>query len=457
MAGSVSRMRVLWCVSLAALAAALPAAAEAAPLTVIYATAPAADAIFDGTPGLAGVSAVVRQAPIFDDARFPASSRIGKVSGKELTALDAAGMADALRSAMTDPRLGPLAGVGVDEMSVADWGRQQSAALSEALELLGPDAARVAIYVAPSLVGAVGQYDPRKRLRPRLAAAVHALQGAGAVMLTMFQGGMVPLSRQRSAVFPTRWLARFPEDRRDRLHLMIGPDRGHPPGTLWSWARATPAGRAILANGAGAVGLRTAEEGLAWLGGARAFMADPTGAAPGGDFPTVTGGLSIEADGDAVTVRLARHGRAIVRLVPPHQRRGQVIGRLRGPTSGRGTTIPLPSNVRPGRYRIVVVAWGQAGVRDWASTYIVRRSSAEPLRLDAGQGALTVEVDEGQRAVVSIVRAGGVRQAVAKVSGPARRTIPLPRGLGPGTYRAVAVAVGPGGEQMASTEFTVRR
>src|SRR5207244_1222190 len=140
----------------------------------------------------------------------------------------------------------------------------------------------------------------------------------------------------------------------------------------------------------------------------------------------------------------------LVRLVPPSERRGQVIGRLTGPTPARGVTFPIPSSVRPGRYRIVVVALGQAGVRDWKSAYIVKRSSAAPLRLAAGRGALTIEVDEGQRAVVSIVRGPGLRQAVAKVTGPARRTIPLPAGLGPGTYRAIAVAVGPGGDQMAS-------
>jgi hypothetical protein len=457
MAGRRSRAGVFWCVALTALPAALPAAAEGAPLTVVYATAPAADAIFDGSPHLAGLADVVRQAPIFDDPRFPASRRIGKVSGKALAALDAQGMADALRAGMTDAGLGPLAGVGVDEIGLSDWGRPQSAALAHALRALGPDASRVVLYVAPSLVGAVGQYDPRKRLRPRIADAVDALQGAGAVMLTMFKGGMAPVSRQRFAVFPTRWLARFPADRRDRLHLLIGPDAGHPPGTLWSWARATPAGRAILANGAGAFGQRTAWDGLAWLGGARAFMADPTGPPPGGDFPTMTGGLSIEATGAAVTVRLTRHGRALVRLVPPDQRRGQVIGRLRGPTPRGGITIRVPSSVRPGRYRIVVVALGQAGVRDWRSTYVVKRATATPLRLAAGPGALTLEVDEGQRAVVSILRRPGERQAVAKVRGPARRTIPIPAGLRPGIYRAVAVAVGSGGHQMASAEFTVSR
>ena len=36
-------------------------------------------------------------------------------------------MADALRAAMTDARLGTLAGVGVDEIGVSDWGRPQSA------------------------------------------------------------------------------------------------------------------------------------------------------------------------------------------------------------------------------------------------------------------------------------------------------------------------------------------
>jgi len=457
MAGSGFRTSLVSALALGALAV-LPATGAAAPLTVVYGTAPAAAAIFDGTAALPGITDVVRQAPIYDDPRFPAARQIGKLSGKALAAMDAQQMADALRAAMVDPQLHPRAGVGVDEMSVADWGRPQSAELAKALELLGPDAARVAIYVAPSLVSAVAQYDPRKRLRPRIEGAVTALQGAGAVILTMFKGGMAPLSRQQFAVFPTRWLARFPHDLRDRLHLAIGPDgAGRLPGTLWNWARATPAGRTILANGATAVGLRTASDGTAWLLGARAFMSDPTGSPPGGDFPTLTGGLSITADAAGVTVHLDRHGRVLVRLVPPEERRGQVIGRVTGPTPRRGVTIPVPASVRPGRYRVVVVALGQAGVRDWRSAYIVKRASAAPLLLEAGRTALTVTVDAGQRAVVSIVRTHGRRQAVAKVTGPAVRTIPLPHGLGPGTYRAVAVAVGPGGDQTASTEFTVPR
>jgi hypothetical protein len=447
--------RLLPAAVLAALAAALPAAAGAAPLTVIYGYAPAADAIHDGAAGLAGLTDVVRQAPIFDDPRFPAARQIGKVAGKTLAALDAEGMAQALRDGMTDPRLGPLAGVGVDEIGVADFGPQQSADLERALELLGPDAERVVLYVAPSLVGAVGQRDPRKPLKPRIAAALDALDGAGAVMLTMFHGSSGPLSRQRFAVFPTRWLARFPADRRDRLHLLIGPDHGRAPGTLWSWARATPAGREILANGAGAFGHRTAEEGLSWLRGARVFMADPTAEPLEGDFPTMTGGLSLRTTQTTVVVRLTRHGRGLVRLVPVGERRGQVIGRIKGPTPARGTSIALPPGVRPGRYRVVVVVLGQAGVRDRVAKYIVKEPTAAPLRLSAANGGLTVEVAAGQRAVVSVVREGGRRQAVAKVTGPASRTVQLPAGLPPGDYRVVAVALGGGGRQDAAMSVTV--
>jgi uncharacterized protein YkwD len=127
---------------------------------------------------------------------------------------------------------------------------------------------------------------------------------------------------------------------------------------LWSRARSTPAGRALLANGASASGLGGAEEGLGWLDGYRDFLSEPSAIPPAGDVAVPTGGgLGLAAAGErTVTVRLSRPARAVVSLRPVGSARSRVIARLRGPLYPRSITLPV--DVAPGRYRVRATARG---------------------------------------------------------------------------------------------------
>jgi uncharacterized protein YkwD len=345
------------------LAAALAAPAAAFPgLSVVYAERDAAAAVYDGRPGLAGLTDAFRQAPVASDPRWPADWQAAKVSGRELSRLGARAMAATLRRAWENPAVGDL--VGVDELVARDWPAGRARALRRALGLLGPDARRVVLYVGPALVGQVGRADPRQPLEPRLEAVLDALRAAGAVQLEMYQGGGIPWSRAQFAAYTTRWLERFAPGDPGKLHLLFGPARdGADHAELWARARATPAGRTLLANGAGVYGVDGATEGLDWLRGYRAFLADPSAPPPGGDVAVPTGGgLGLAAAGmRTVTVRLSRPARAVVSLRPAGSRRVRVIAKVRGPIAPR--VLHLPPDVGPGRYRLRVVAEGD-GLKD---------------------------------------------------------------------------------------------
>jgi uncharacterized protein YkwD len=344
------------------LAVALAAPAAAFPgLSIVYASADAAASVHDGRPGVTGLTEAFRQAPAAADPRWPAAWRAAKVSGRALARMDAREMADALRRAWEDPRVGDL--VGVDELVARDWTPASARRLRRALELLGPDARRVIVYVGPALVGQVGRADPREALPGRLEAVLRALRAAGAVQLEMYRGGGVPLSRAQFAAYATRWLERFPPGDPGALHLLFGPARGGGAAELFARARSTPAGRAILANGAGIHGLRDAGEGLDWLRAYRRFLEDPAAPPPGGDVAVPTGGgLGLAARGvRTLTVRLSRPARAVVTLRPAGRSRPRVIAKLRGPAAPR--TIRLPPDVGPGRYRVRAVAEGD-GLKD---------------------------------------------------------------------------------------------
>src|SRR5262245_24991582 len=179
----------------AALAAlGLASAGAATPgMTILYARRDAARAINDGAPGLPGVHDTWRQAPIFDDARWPAGRQVAKVGGDELAPLDAGRMAAVLRAGLRDPKAGGR--VAVDELNAGAWDGAALGELRQALGQLGPDAARVVVYLGPGLVSQVGRRDPRLALAPRLAALLEALRPAGGVFLSMYHGGGRPFSR----------------------------------------------------------------------------------------------------------------------------------------------------------------------------------------------------------------------------------------------------------------------
>jgi hypothetical protein len=428
------------------------------PLHVVYTDRAAADAIFDGTAEVPGLTAAVRQAPIVDNPRWPASRQLGKVSGKALAQMSATDMAAALRSAMVDPRLGHLAGVGVDELSPVQWGVAQGEALSEALDQLGPAASRVAVYVGPAIVSRVGRLDLRRKLPRDLAAVMDALKKVGSVQLEMFTGSGGSRSRANFALYPTRWLVRWTPADPGTLHLLFGPAKGRTQNKIWAWARSTPAGRRILQNGAGAWGLESAEEGLAWLRAAAVFQKRPDTPPATGNYPVGEGGgLKISrGTGGALVITFPRYGRAVVQLVPTGRASGQRVATLRGPTSTSGARVTLPDTVRPGRYQVRVVALGQ-GIREVVSLGYTHRVAAPPLLLSYAGGRLRVTVGAFQRAVVSVTPAGGRVRAIGKVSGAATRTVRLPAGLPAGRYVGMAVALGRAGRQVATVSFTIGR
>lgn len=343
-----------------AIVAATVAPAAARPgMTLLYTQQAAADAIYDGTWDLVGVRDSLRQAPIFDDRRWPLSRQVAKVNGTALSTLDAHRMASVLRAATRTH--GGL--VAVDEIAPRDWTADASGRLADALDGDADLASRVILYASPGLVAQIGRHPADESLLAHQAAALAVLKKAGGVMLPMYRAGAAPMSRQEFADYPTRWLARFADARTNALHLAIGPDQGTGQDTLWAWARGTAAGRQILRNGVAAYGLRTREEGLAWLAQHRAFQASPDVAPSGIDTYVATrGALRVTRVATwRVNLSLARPGRAVMVLRPVRSRvRPRVIAKLDGPGS---RVVQIPRDLHPGRYRIVTVALG-GGLRE---------------------------------------------------------------------------------------------
>lgn len=331
-------------------------------LSVVYAPRAGAAAIHDGTAGLPGLRGAVRQAPIARDWRWPSGRQVAKVAGRELSRRGARGMAATLRRALGDGRFGGL--VAIDEVSSGDWSAGRLGALAAALGRLGPEARKVIVYVSPGLVAQVGRRDPRLALGTRLGALLAALRRAGAVILPAYRAGAQPMRPQELADYPTRWLARWTAAGADpgRLHLMLGPSRGLGQARLWTWARQTPAGRTILANGACAYGIATHAEGLDWLRQLRAFEANPTAPPAVGDrYVPTAGALRVTRPASGrVVLSLARPGRAVMWLQPLFSAPRRVVAKLRGP--GR-RVVRIPRDLRPGRYRIITVALG-GGIRE---------------------------------------------------------------------------------------------
>ena len=262
------------------------AAVGAVPL--VYTPADAANAIHDGGQGVEGLRTALRQSPINDDSRWPLDRRVGKVTGRQLAPLGAEAIADTLRAAWSEP---DAAGrVAIDEFTPGQWTEAGAAALAKAMRLLGDDAERVFVYASPALVAQVGRVDPRQRLSGRNASLITATSTAGRAYLEVYTGSLEPLSAQDMATYLTRWLGRWPPARADRLHALIGPGGTTGQAEIWRRVRASAAGRTILANGPGAYGHPTRQDGLEWLAAYRDFLGSPATPPPGGDTPVPVGG-----------------------------------------------------------------------------------------------------------------------------------------------------------------------
>jgi hypothetical protein len=221
----------------------------------------------------------------------------------------------------------------------------------------------------------VGRPDPRTPLPPSLAGLVGALGAGGHIFLELYRGNLTPVPATELGIHLTRWRDRLPEARREYLHALMGPPLGDSVAGIWNSVRATPAGRAILANGAGAFGLTTAEDGRQWLAAFRAFHADPTASPPGGDVRVPEGGgitILVRPDsrltvGGRVRVRLTRPGTAIVRLWPVGAGPRRNILKVTVGHRDRTVAARIPPHARPGRYQVVVTLRGE-GLSDRAAT-----------------------------------------------------------------------------------------
>lgn len=312
-----------------------PALAAAEGEVILYAQAAPAEAIHE-----AGLDTAFRQGPAAASFRWPGSHRLGKVDGTALSGMSADGMAEALREAWE--RDGSAL-VGVDEILPAHWTAGDARRLRLALAWLGPDAGRVVFYASPSLVERVGRADPRYPLPARLAAILDAVSRGRATYLATYRGDLQPFPAREMATHPTRWIARWPAGR-GTLHLLVGPDGGLGQARLWDRVRSTPAGRALLDNGPAAISLATRDAGLEWLAAYWEHELAPEASPPGGDVVVPTfGGLLLRAVRGGVTISIARHGRAVLRLVPRGQGRGRVLRVLTGPTAAQCAFASRPT------------------------------------------------------------------------------------------------------------------
>jgi hypothetical protein len=342
------------------------AAANAADAPLLYLRQVAAVAVHVGLGG-----GTLRRAPLTPDHRWPAARTVGKVRGRDLAGAAPGRIAALLRAGWRQPGVGGL--VAVDEITPAQWTASSASALAAGLDLLGGDAQRVVFYAAPSFVERVGRADPRAPLASPLGELVDAVSRGRATYLLTYRGDMTPFPAREMATHPTRWAARWPAGRGE-LRVMLGPDGGLGQPELWSRLRATAAGRDLLAHGPAAYGLTTPAAGRAWLAQYRAFRAAPTVSVTGADFPVaMPGGLVVRAAGaNRVRVRIDRAGRVVVTMTPVGGGTVRAIRKLTGPTPG-GVVVRVPTDARPGRYRVRAVLIGD-GLRDRASVIVrVRR------------------------------------------------------------------------------------
>lgn len=342
--------------------AVFPATATAADAPLLYLLKEPAAAANDALGG-----PTLRQAPLTPDARWPSARVVGKVRGRDLAGQAPGRIAALLRAGWHQPNVGGL--VAVDEITPKQWSAAAAANLAQALDQLGGDAGRVIFYAAPSFVEQVGRADPRAALPAPLGQLVDAVSRGRATYLLTYRGDMSPFPAREMATHPTRWAARWPAGRGE-LRVMLGPDGGAGQPEIWSRLRATVAGRTLLANGPAAYGLTTTAAARQWVAQYRAFRASPTVSATGADFPVpMPGGLSLSPAGtNRVKLRLDRPGRAVLTMAPVAGGKLRAIRKLAGPTGG-DVVVRLPTDTRPGRYRVQAVLIGD-GLRDRAAVVV---------------------------------------------------------------------------------------
>ena len=434
-------------IAVALAAATAPTALAAPPAQVVYAPIVAANVLHDGVAGAPGLAGALIQGPVGNDRRWPLARQMAKLSGADLAPLSAAAMTTALRREI---RRRDRAGVvGIDEIAPGAWTAAAAGNLAAALDALGPERGQVLIYVSGAMVGGIGRVDPRQALDARQAAVLEALRRAGAVYLEAYSGTLAPFGAVEMATYSTRWQARWAPGEASALRLLIGPAAGGvTQAEIWERARSSAAGRALLANGIGAYGVRSAAEAAAWLSGYRGFTANPSTPPPAGDVAVpVGGGLTVGRTGDGpLLVTLARPGRVVVQLVPSGRSGGRVIRKLTGPFGP--TSVPIPVDTVPGEYQARVVAIGD-GLRDEAGLALtVARPAGLTVRI-ADARSVAVRVPRAVPAVVRLVPAGQTRGSVIRrLNGPGESRIALRPGLAAGRYTVVAVIVRGGREEV---------
>lgn len=362
------------------LSLALPTSAVAIPVgsVLIYDTTEPAAIVNDGVSALGLMP--LRQWPAnVDEDRWPVQKRVGKVSGDLLARQSQAGMRAMLEAEMNDPTTSGT--VGVDEISRTRWSPTSARYLKGALRALGPRAENVLFYVGPSLVERVGRSDPRRSLDATMQGLLDAMALGGATYLEMYNGDHTPVSQLDYARYPTRWMERWPAKRIGALRLVFGraqPEIGATQEAIWNWARASAAGRTLLANGAAIFAVRDPALAQDWVDGYRQFIANPSAVPPQGDYPVPgPGALAVVLPkkktlvaGSKVTITMARRGKAVFRLAPrTGSSRGRVIGKFSGPTSSRGGKLKIPADTHSGSYRLIGVMMGD-GITDRVTLHV---------------------------------------------------------------------------------------
>jgi len=302
--------------ALAVLAVAAPAApAATSPITLVYDVTDVVRRLVDPPSGrgLTPERGALRQDPGSGGMLVPGDNapyRVGKVSGRDLEAMSARAMADALRREVAAGAFG----AGSHMVAIDEIGRRfgdgaprvprrgmtlppvdpssPGARFTAAMRLLdtpspygGTWASRVHVYLAPAVHTAIAAgRGPHRNLgrdgKPHWSTWRGVMPGlalAGGVHLQMYSGvggRTVSFTAGTWRAVPPSFLGLFARYGGDaaRVHFLFtggAVPRGAPRGCgdamgcKWALAEATPAGRAILANGPGVY--RIGGDALAWL------------------------------------------------------------------------------------------------------------------------------------------------------------------------------------------------
>lgn len=246
------------------------------PFQLVYDFGVHARVLRDGDGTLAGLGVsenAVQQMPT--RSVFPAEQLVGKVRRDQIRRLSARQLADLLVARMGKREF--LAGgaqselVGFDELGADLRDSGDGPKLLAAMRILAarkhpvtgePLSRRVILYAAPSMVASVGT----GRGAGDWDAALAACRLSGGVFLEMYHGlgrNLRAASREEFRTYPAGW-NRAMGSQTGRLHFLF-TGRGAAQGKQWAWAASTPAGRRILAAGAGAYRLGSRANTIAWL------------------------------------------------------------------------------------------------------------------------------------------------------------------------------------------------